>query len=59
MYSCAFLDFPGFLGLLEIGYARWPGETVALREVMGLAASGLRKLDTPRDPPVVYLRWGQ
>lgn len=43
----------------EIGYARWPGETVALREAMGLGSSGLRKLDTPRDPPVVYLRWGE
>lgn len=42
----------------EIGYARWPGETVAVREIMGLAGSALRKLATPRDPPVVYLRWG-
>jgi hypothetical protein len=42
----------------EIGYPRWPGETVALREIMGLGGSALRKLATPRDPPVVYLRWG-
>lgn len=42
----------------EIGYARWPGETVALREILGPAGSALRKLATPRDPPVVYLRWG-
>lgn len=42
----------------EIGYPRWPGETTALREVAGLANVTLRKLATPRDPPVVYLRWG-
>ena len=41
----------------EIGYPRWPGETLAVREVLGLAGAALRKLATPRDPPVVYLRW--
>lgn len=41
----------------ELGYARWPGETLALREVLGLGGATLRKLATPRDPPVVYLRW--
>ncbi|HTY35331.1 hypothetical protein [Mycobacterium sp.] len=41
----------------EIGYPRWPGETIAVREVAGLADVALRKLATPRDPPVVYLRW--
>ena len=40
----------------EIGYPRWPGETVAVREIVGLAGSALHKLATPRDPPVVYLR---
>ncbi len=54
-----YLTRGSILAFDEIGYARWPGETVALREVMGLAASGLRKLATPRDPPVVYLRWGE
>jgi hypothetical protein len=51
-----FLTRGSVLAFDEIGYARWPGETVALREILGPAGTALRKLRTPRDPPVVYLR---
>jgi hypothetical protein len=52
-----YLTRGSILAFDELGYARWPGETVALREIVGLAGGALRKLDVPRDPPVVYLRW--
>jgi 3-O-methyltransferase len=40
----------------ELGYSRWPGETVALREALGFDHGSLRQLPG-REPPVTYLRW--
>ncbi|NDU71401.1 class I SAM-dependent methyltransferase [Actinomadura sp. DSM 109109] len=42
----------------EIAYSKWPGETAALREALGLDAVALRTLPG-REPPVTYLRWGE
>lgn len=40
----------------EFTHPKWPGETVALREVLDLSQTRLRHLPG-REPPVIYLRW--
>jgi hypothetical protein len=40
----------------ELAHAKWPGETAAVREVLGLARGALRVLPH-REPPLAYLRW--
>ncbi|WP_097900196.1 TylF/MycF/NovP-related O-methyltransferase [Streptomyces sp. b94] len=42
----------------ELAHPKWPGETAALREVLGIGRDQLQVLDVPgRDAPLVYLRW--
>ncbi|MFF7788115.1 TylF/MycF/NovP-related O-methyltransferase [Streptomyces sp. NPDC007991] len=42
----------------ELAHPKWPGETAALREVLGIDSGQLQVLDVPgRDAPLVYLRW--
>lgn len=41
----------------ELAHAKWPGETVALREVLRLDLANLRLLPGRATP--AYLRWGQ
>ena len=41
----------------ELAHARWPGETVAVRDILGGDRVRLRQIPG-REPPVVYLRWG-
>lgn len=42
----------------ELAHPKWPGESVALRELFGLAHAPLRQLPG-REPPVIYLKWGE
>jgi 3-O-methyltransferase len=42
----------------ELAHPKWPGETTALREVFGLDHAPLRQLPG-REPPVIYLKWGE
>lgn len=42
----------------ELAHPKWPGETLALREVFGLDCGTLRQLPG-REPPVIYLKWGE
>ena len=43
----------------EMAHPKWPGETIALREVLGLDDVRLRQLTVAgRDAPIIYLRWG-
>jgi hypothetical protein len=41
----------------ELAHAKWPGETIALRETLGLGQTALR-FALPGRGTVVYLRWG-
>ncbi|MGC5562284.1 TylF/MycF/NovP-related O-methyltransferase [Streptomyces sp. FR-108] len=42
----------------ELAHPKWPGETVALRETLGLDRADLRWLEVPgREAPIGYLRW--
>jgi hypothetical protein len=42
----------------ELAHPKWPGETIALREVFGLDHAPLRQLPG-REPPVIYMKWGE
>ncbi|SDL64203.1 hypothetical protein SAMN04488074_112152 [Lentzea albidocapillata subsp. violacea] len=42
----------------ELAHPKWPGETTALREVFGLDRAPLRQLPG-REPPVIYMKWGE
>ncbi|NEB81694.1 class I SAM-dependent methyltransferase [Streptomyces sp. SID14478] len=42
----------------ELAHPKWPGETTALREVFGLDCGPLRQLPG-REPPVIYMKWGE
>ncbi|GAA3629385.1 class I SAM-dependent methyltransferase [Streptomyces chitinivorans] len=42
----------------ELAHPKWPGETTALREVFGLDHAPLRQLPG-REPPVIYMKWGE
>ncbi|MDL4815427.1 class I SAM-dependent methyltransferase [Actinomadura opuntiae] len=41
----------------ELAHPKWPGETTAVRELLGLDHGRLRQLPG-REPPVIYLEWG-
>jgi Macrocin-O-methyltransferase (TylF) len=41
----------------ELAHAKWPGETAAVRDTLGLDHASLRLL--PGRPSPAYLRWGQ
>jgi len=42
----------------ELAHPKWPGETVALRETLGLDRADLHWLEVPgREAPIGYLRW--
>jgi hypothetical protein len=44
----------------ELTHPKWPGETAALRDVLGLGEVALRQIPVPgREPPVIYFRWGE
>ncbi|MET9556552.1 TylF/MycF/NovP-related O-methyltransferase [Streptomyces sp. NPDC006645] len=48
----------GVVAFDEFAHPKWPGETVALQETLGLDTTELRWLDVPgRDAPIAYLRW--
>jgi hypothetical protein len=40
----------------ELAHPKWPGETKALREVLGLDYGRLRQIPG-REPPVIYFEW--
>ncbi|MFE3323248.1 class I SAM-dependent methyltransferase [Streptomyces sp. NPDC059176] len=40
----------------ELAHPKWPGETTALRDVLGLDHARLRQLPA-RESPVIYLEW--
>jgi 3-O-methyltransferase len=40
----------------ELAHPKWPGETTALREVLGIDYGRLRQIPG-REPPVIYLEW--
>ncbi|MEU0336022.1 class I SAM-dependent methyltransferase [Streptomyces sp. NPDC006193] len=40
----------------ELAHPKWPGETTALREVLGLDYGRLRQVPG-REPPVIYMQW--
>jgi hypothetical protein len=42
----------------ELAHPKWPGETQALREVLGLDRATLRQIPG-REPPVSYFKWGE
>jgi 3-O-methyltransferase len=42
----------------ELAHPKWPGETTALREVLGLDSATLKQLPG-REPPVIYMKWGE
>ncbi|WP_327071984.1 class I SAM-dependent methyltransferase [Kitasatospora sp. NBC_01302] len=42
----------------ELAHPKWPGETTALREVLGLDHAHLRQVPG-REPPVIYFKWGE
>ncbi|WP_320065565.1 class I SAM-dependent methyltransferase [Micromonospora sp. RTGN7] len=53
-----YLTKGSILAFDELAHPKWPGETVALREVLGLDRAALRQLPG-REPPVIYLKWGE
>lgn len=53
-----YLTKGSILAFDELGHPKWPGETTALREVLGLDHAALRQLPG-REPPVIYMRWGE
>ncbi|WP_328406335.1 class I SAM-dependent methyltransferase (plasmid) [Streptomyces sp. NBC_00390] len=53
-----YLTKGSILAFDELAHPKWPGETVALREVLGLDHAPLRQLPG-REPPVIYMKWGE
>jgi 3-O-methyltransferase len=53
-----YLTKGSILAFDELTHPKWPGESVALREVLGLDCARLRQLPG-REPPVIYLKWGE
>jgi hypothetical protein len=50
-----YLTQGSILAFDQLGHAKWPGETAALRDTLGLDCTPLRLL--PGHPTPVYLRW--
>ncbi|MER6548123.1 class I SAM-dependent methyltransferase [Streptomyces sp. NPDC001250] len=53
-----YLTKGSILAFDELSHPKWPGETTALREVLGLDYGSLRQL-APRESPVIYMKWGE
>jgi hypothetical protein len=53
-----YLTKGSILAFDELAHPKWPGETAALREVFGLDHVPLRQLPG-REPPVIYMKWGE
>ncbi|WP_031011728.1 class I SAM-dependent methyltransferase [Streptomyces sp. NRRL F-5727] len=53
-----YLTKGSILAFDELAHPKWPGETTALREVLGLDHAPLRQLPG-REPPVIYMKWGE
>jgi hypothetical protein len=53
-----YLTKGSILAFDELTHPKWPGESAALREVFGLDYATLRQLPG-REPPVIYLKWGE
>jgi hypothetical protein len=51
-----YLNGGSVLAFDQLGHAKWPGETAALREVLGSQQPGLSLLAGRATP--AYLRWG-
>jgi len=53
-----YLTKGSILAFDEMAHPKWPGESVAMREVFGLDHGALRQLPG-REPPVIYMKWGE
>jgi 3-O-methyltransferase len=53
-----YLTKGSILAFDEMAHPKWPGESVAMRELFGLDCGPLRQLPG-REPPVIYMKWGE